>query len=406
MKNCLVGQSGGPTAVINASLCGVIKGAMEAGEIDTVYGAVNGIQGFMEEKLIDLGRTFRNKKDLETLRITPSAYLGSCRYKLPQDDKQVFEEIFKKFQKYEIRYFFYIGGNDSMDTVLKLSEYAKEVDYQISIIGIPKTIDNDLAVTDHTPGFGSAAKYIASSLLEITHDSEVYDVDSVTIVEIMGRNAGWLTAASALARREGNEAPHLIYLPEVPFSMERFLEDVKTVNKEYKNVIVAISEGIRDEDGAYICESTASGLKDIFGHKYLSGSGKVLENAVRENLGYKARAVELNVLQRCASHTASLTDINEAEQIGKAAVKEALEGTTGKMMVYVRDNGKEYSISIKTHDIKSIANEEKVVPRDWINKDGNDVTEHFIQYAAPLILGEPKIQYQNGLPVYLKRETM
>lgn len=402
MGNCLVGQSGGPTAVINASLCGVIKAGIKDERINKVYGAVNGIQGFLNENICDLSEIFSDSKKLDVLKITPSAYLGSCRYKLKENDTETFEKIFKLFSKYDITSFFYIGGNDSMDTVYKLSAYAKEINYPISIIGVPKTIDNDLDITDHTPGFGSAAKYIAASILEITHDSEVYDTNSVTIIEIMGRNAGWLAASSALARNEISSAPHLIYLPEVPFSIDKFIEDVKEANKKHKNVIVAISEGIKDENGVYVCETTASGLTDTFGHKYLSGSGKVLENAVREKLGFKARAVELNVLQRCASHISSLTDINEAEEIGMKAVEEALAGSTGKMMIFVRENCSDYKLSIKSHDITNIANAEKIVPESFISESGNDVTEAFMDYAKPLILGEPKIEYKDGLPVYIK----
>ena len=312
-KNIIVAQSGGPTVAINASLSGVIRQAIESDTYGTVYGSLNGILGILNEQYIDLTAKAEEDADfLHRLETTPAMFLGSCRHKLPHymDDDSSYVYIFNQFEKLNIGAFFYIGGNDSMDTVLKLSEYAKTMGKDIRIIGVPKTVDNDLCMTDHTPGFGSAAKYIASSILEIAHDTFIYAVKSVTIVEVMGRDAGWLTAASALARNEYNAAPHLIYLPEVPFHTEEFLLDVKRLLFEQNNVIVAVSEGIRDADGNYISASKAS--VDNFGHQQLSGAGKTLEHLVKEKLGVKVRSVEVNVLQRCAAHLASQTDLDES----------------------------------------------------------------------------------------------
>ncbi|MBC7766108.1 MAG: 6-phosphofructokinase [Hyphomonadaceae bacterium] len=404
--NCIVGQSGGTTAAINASLCGVVQEAMQNKEIGKIYGAINGIEGVLKEKFIDLGVLADKVDFLPALKNTPASYLGSCRFKLPKiaENRAIFEEIFKIFFAYQIKYFFYIGGNDSMDTVAKISAYAKEIGYPISIIGVPKTIDNDLLGTDHTPGYGSAAKYIATTVREIGIDCDVYDLNSVTIVEIMGRNAGWLTAASALARAEGLLAPHLIYLPETPFNDEQFIKDIKTLqNRGIRNVVVAVSEGVRYADGTYVCENASSGMTDAFGHKCLSGTAKVLENRVRSLLGCKARGVEVNVIQRCAGHLTSLTDISESEQIGIQAVKEAIAGSTGKIMVFKRLCDKPYQVTIESKDIEGIANGEKIIPTEWIAKEGNDVTQAFVDYAMPLIMGETTPQFKDGVPVYLKR---
>ncbi len=399
--NIAIGQSGGPTAVINASLCGVIEGALSSNFEGKIYGVVNGIEGLLSEKFTDLRQTFSDEKNREILCKTPSAYLGSCRYKMPRGNEknEIFEKVFSILEKYDIKYFIYIGGNDSMDTVYRLSEYAKENKYDVCIMGIPKSIDNDLEGTDHCPGYGSAIKYIATSIKEMHRDTSVYDLKSVLIVEIMGRNAGWLTAGAALARGEGCTAPDFIYLPERPFVMDKFLSDIKEAVSKKKQVIVAVSEGIRDENGVYVCESTSSGAVDSFGHKYLSGAGKVLENAVRENLGFKARAVELNVLQRCASHIQSLCDVNEARQNGKEAFSAAYSGMSGKMLGYVRY--KDYEIKSEPVDISNVANFEKKVPDSWINEEGNDVTEEFMNYAKPLVLGESYPLYENGLPVHI-----
>lgn len=401
MSNCLVGQSGGPTVAINATLCGVIKAAKNAKQINKIYGAVNGIQGIFNDNLCDLNEIFVNEKDLELLKKTPSSYLGSCRYRLPKEFDKDYEQIFEYFKKHDIGYFFYIGGNDSMDTVHKVSLYAKYINFPINIIGIPKTIDNDLFGTDHTPGYGSAAKYVASTILEITHDSNVYNAPSVTIIEIMGRNAGWLTAASSLAGTGTLKTPHLIYLPEKPFSAEKFIEDIKVKQQENKRVIIAVSEGIKDYNGRYVCESMSSGATDIFGHKYMGGCGKVLENIVHESLKCKVRSIELNVMQRCASHIASLTDINESEYIGKEAVKAALNNETGKMMVLMRENSNSYSVKAENIDVSLSANKEKNVPDYMINNEGNYVTQSYIDYALPLIQGELKIDYINGIPHYI-----
>lgn len=401
-SNAIVGQSGGPTAAINATLAGVFTGAKKAG-IDTVFGTVNGIEGILKNTIVKLDEILTSNDQIEILKTTPASFLGSCRYKLPKDfsDPTVFEQIFSFFRSRDIRYFFYIGGNDSMDTVAKLSEYAKQIDYDIQIIGVPKTIDNDLAVTDHTPGFGSAAKYIAASVKEVARDSDVYDLKSVTIIEIMGRHAGWLTAASALSRCENSVAPHLIYLPEVPFSYEKFTEDVKHVQENYSNVIVCVSEGIKTKEGSFVCESASSGLTDVFGHKCLSGTAKVLENYVRDTLGCKARGIELNVLQRAAGHLLSRTDIEESFSFGQEAVLAAMRGETGKMIIGTRSDSESYQLQFSSTDIKNAANAEKTVPLDYISDGKNDVTEEFIKYASPLIQGEIYPQYQNGLPVHL-----
>ncbi len=404
MKNCIIGQSGGPTAAINASLCGALKAAHESDKIEMVYGAVNGIQGVLSESFLDLGKLFSDEHERILLKQTPASYLGSCRYKLPEiTETEIYTKIFEIFDKYNIGYFFYIGGNDSMDTVSKLSRYAKLISYDINIIGIPKTIDNDLTETDHTPGFGSAAKYIASSVRSVGLDSDVYDLNSVTVIEIMGRNSGWLTAAASLARTDRLKAPHLLYLPELAFSDEKLFDDIRRLNAQgIKNVVVAVSEGVKYADGTYVCEASGSGLSDIFGHKNLSGTAKVLENKIRQTLGCKARGVEINVLQRCGAHSLSLTDIEEAYAVGIAGVREAENGGTGKMMVFVRKNNAPYEIAIESRDVENIANGEKTVPLGWI-VDGCDVSEEMTEYLSPLIQGEPELIYENGIPVYLSR---
>lgn len=403
MSNCLVAQSGGPTVVINASLAGVIKGALEAKEIDTVFGAVNGIQGVLNNHVLNLTECFGGDADkLEALKNTPAMFLGSCRYKLPKPEADMgpYDTIFNYFKENDIKYFFYIGGNDSMDTVDKLSQYAVDHNIDVKVIGVPKTVDNDLYGTDHTPGFASAAKYVATTILEIAHDTYIYDLDSVTIIEIMGRNAGWLTAASALARTEYSTAPDLIYLPEVPFDVAKFIEDVKEVQKNKRQVIVAVSEGIRDAEGNYVAAAVA-GTNDAFGHAKLSGVGKTLEHLLGDKLGCKVRSVELSVLQRAAAHIASQTDIDEACALGEKGVEFALAGETCKMMATRRLSDAPYKTDVIAVDIKTAANHEKQVPREWINEAGNDMTEDFMTYARPLIVGEPSIRYANGLPKYL-----
>ncbi len=400
MKNLLVAQSGGPTAAINASLAGVISGAQKETTIDKIYGAVYGIEGVLNDHLVEL-----NNIDLDILKQTPAAYLGSCRKKLPteSDNPEIYQQIFSYFSEKNIGYFLYIGGNDSMDTVSKLSDYAKEHHLDLKIIGVPKTIDNDLAITDHTPGFGSAAKYVSTTVAEIAEDSMVYDLKSVTIVEIMGRHAGWLTGAAVLARNESRMAPHLIYLPEVSFIKEQFVSDIQALfDKGIHQVIVAISEGIHDEKGTFICEGATSAT-DSFGHAMLSGAGKALENLVKAELGCKARSVELNVCQRCAGHLLSETDIDEAFAIGEAGVRQAALGHSGEMMVFERLSDTPYEISISSADIHKSANVEKGVPTEWI-VNGNDVTKELVTYLKPLILGEVSVAFdENGLPKHLHR---
>lgn len=403
MRNCIVAQSGGPTTAINASLAGVISGVTQSGVYDTIYGSLNGILGILDDRILNLTEKIAQVPgNLEKLFHTPAMYLGSCRYKLAdyKTDKTPYEQIFRQFERYQIDAFFYIGGNDSMDTVLKLSDYGSHIGSPIRVIGIPKTIDNDLAITDHTPGFGSAAKYIAASMLEIAHDTFIYAVKSVTIVEIMGRDAGWLTAASALARNTYNTAPHLIYLPEKAFSPEAFLEDLKKLLVTNNNIIVAVSEGLRDKSGSYITASEA--ICDSFGHSQLSGAGKALELLVKEKLGVKVRSVEINVLQRCAAHMASLTDLNEAFASGQKAVSLAEEGCSAVMVVMRRVSDSPYEIVYESAPIAGIANIARSVPTEWINERGNDIEQPLYDYLRPLIAGEVTLSYINGIPDYME----
>ena len=400
--NAVVGQSGGPTAAINATLSGVIKGALEAkeqGTITTLYGMRNGIEGFLKENLVDLFDVFKNTDDLKTLEATPAAALGSCRRKLKshEEDAETYAKILEILKKYDIRYFFYIGGNDSMDTVLKLSRYAASHDYELRVVGVPKTIDNDLMATDHTPGFGSAAKFVATTVKEIVRDINVYTMDAVTIVEIMGRDAGWLTASAALASI-GDLGPDLVYLPERVFDEESFVSDVKARLKEHPAILVAVSEGVRFADGEYVGAGTQSGAVDVFGHKYLAGTGKVLESIVKNRIGCKVRSVELSLTQRCASHMASLTDINESVMVGKGAVRAATEGRTGVMMTIDRAEGDEYTTTVGYADIAGIANAIKTVPAEYINREGNGITEAGLKYLKPLIMGELTLEFEDGLP--------
>ncbi|MBR6514250.1 MAG: 6-phosphofructokinase [Clostridia bacterium] len=400
--NAIVGQSGGPTAAINATLAGVIKGAFESEAINTVYGALNGVEGILKGTICNLSEIIKGDEDLELLSHTPAAALGSCRLKLPKMDEkpEVYEQIINFFKEHDIRYFFYIGGNDSMDTVAKLSAYCAQHDYEMRVMGVPKTIDNDVMGTDHTPGYGSAAKYIAASMQEILRDTAVYKVKAVTIVEIMGRDAGWLTCAAALPRLNSDVAPDLVYLPEVDFDMDNFMDDVRAALEVHPNVVVAVSEGARFADGTYVGASAQSGVTDAFGHAYLSGTGKALELAVKDRIGCKVRSVELNILQRCASHIASKTDLDESVMVGSAAVKAAAEGTTGKMMTYVRTSDDPYKVECSSEDIQKIANMVREVPREFINERGNNVTDECLKYIAPLTYGEPDIKYVNGLPVH------
>ena len=403
--NVIVGQSGGPTAVINSSLAGVFKTAKERG-FSKVYGMRNGIQGFLDEQYIDLSDHIKNELDLELLKRTPSAFLGTCRYKLPDihEDKTIYERIFALLDKLEIEVFIYIGGNDSMDTIKKLTDYSMLTGAKQRFVGCPKTIDNDLAMTDHTPGFGSAAKYIATSTKEIICDAMgfSYKKKNVNIIEIMGRNAGWLTGAAALSRGEDCEGPDLIYLPELTFDIDKFVESVKKL-LEKKDVVVAIvSEGIKTADGRYVCEnSSGSETKDAFGHIQMTGTASYLAGVVQKELGCKTRAVELSTLQRAAAHLASKIDVDEAFNVGGACVKAADEGRTGVMVVIVRVSDDPYQSTTDVNDVHRIANDEKVVPRSWINKAGNYVTEEFLDYVRPLIQGQYSPMMVEGLPRHL-----
>ena len=404
-KNAIVGQSGGPTAVINASLAGVYESCKERGA-EKVYGMMYGISGLLERQFCILDEKLKVPMDIELLKRTPSSYLGSCRYKLPdwhtQDGEKIYKQLFTILEELEIGCFFYIGGNDSMDTIDKLSAYGAHVKSEIRFIGIPKTIDNDLMVTDHTPGYGSAAKYIGVVMKEIIRDSTVYDIKSVTIVEIMGRNAGWLTAAAALAESNDCEGADMICLPEVPFDMELFIEKVAELQKKKKSLVIAVSEGIKLEDGRYVCELADDDHKtDVFGHKSLTGTGRFLADTLARHLDTKTRAIELSTLQRCASHAASGTDIAEAYQVGAAAAKAAFEGHTGDMVALIRTTHTPYQCTTELHPIREIANLEKTVPVEWIKKDFMGMTQDFISYASPLIQAELPPYYVAGLPHHI-----
>ncbi len=401
--NVIVGQSGGPTAVINSSLAGVYKTAKDRGA-KKVLGMLHGIQGLLEERYVDLSEHIKDNLDIELLKRTPSAYLGSCRFKLPEihDNREIYDKIFEILNKLEIEYFFYIGGNDSMDTIKKLSDYALLNGSYIRFIGVPKTIDNDLVATDHTPGYGSAAKYIGSITKEVIRDGLVYDQQNVTILEVMGRNAGWLTGASALARCEDCEGPDMIFLPEVTFDVDLFMKKIAELHKKKKSVVVAVSEGVKTADGRYVCEQT-DGIEfvDAFGHRQLTGTARYLAEKINKEVGCKTRAIEFNSLQRCASHIVSRVDITEAYQVGGAAVKEAFDGETGKMVILKRISDDPYICVTDLYDVHKIANAEKKVPREWINKTGDYVTEAFINYAKPLIQAELTPIMTEGLPRHL-----
>ncbi len=404
--NAIVGQSGGPTAAINATLAGVVRGVLENvhdGCIGRLYGMKNGVEGLMQEDLIELSAYFDTEEKLSLLENTPAAALGSCRKKLPVvgSDDAFYEKMIGIFKKYDIRYFFYIGGNDSMDTVAKLSAYTKDHDYEMVVMGVPKTIDNDLVGTDHTPGFGSAAKYIATTVQEIIRDCAVYKIPAVTVVEIMGRDAGWLTAASSIGRVVNGICPDLVYLPERVFDMQAFFADVRAKLSQKPNVVVAVSEGIRFADGHYVGEGTQTGVKDAFGHAYLAGTGKALELAVKAEIGCKVRSVELNLPQRCASHLASGTDLSESVIIGRAAVRAASRGITRQMMVFERTDDAPYSVSVSHKDVSEIANRIRYVNDEFINAEGNHVTDACCRYLLPLIAGEVTPRWENGLPVHL-----
>ena len=401
MKNMLVAQSGGPSAAINATITGVIDAGIASDQVGHVYGARNGIKGVLNENFVNLDEVCDTKEKRDLLSVTPAAALGSCRWKLkdPKENAEEFEEIIRILRKNNIGYFVYTGGNDSMDTVYKLSIYCKENNIDdIKVMGAPKTIDNDLGETDHCPGFGSAAKFIATAFTEIACDCFVYDVPSVTIVEVMGRNAGWLTASSALARTEERRVPQLIYLCEKVFDEEKFIEDVNKALEKENNIIVAVSEGVKDATGHYVGEETKSGKEDAFGHKYLSGIGKYLEGLVGNRIGCKVRSVELNILQRCAGYMLSETDIIESRNLGALAAVSAIRGESGKMSALKRICDDPYQVEIELADLSKIANFEKKVPMEWINEEGNDIKDDLLTYLKPLIQGEVQIPYENGVP--------
>ena len=401
--NAVVGQSGGPTAAINATLAGVIRGALASDAIETLYGMRNGIEGFLAENLINLSEIFSDEKKIKILEQTPSAALGSCRKKMksPADDPETYEKLIEIFKKYNIRYFFYIGGNDSMDTVSKLSVFAAQHDYEMKVVGVPKTVDNDLAATDHTPGFGSAAKYVATTMKELLCEISVYTMKAVTIVEVMGRDAGWLTASAALPVVSGGRAPDLVYLPERTFDPDKFIDKINELQKDHPALLVAISEGIKFPDGRYVGEGLGGRKVDAFGHVALSGAGKVLEGLVKDKVGCKVRSIELNLPQRAAAHLASLTDISESVGVGKRAVEAAIAGETGVMATILRGEGDEYSVTFGTADISKIANAVRGVPAEYINEAGDGITEAGIKYLAPLVIGEVDIEYDNGMPKHI-----
>jgi len=400
---CIFGQSGGPTSVINASACGVFQQALKEGSITKVYGMAHGVTGVLNEQFYDIGE--EDAAELELLKTTPSSALGSVRYKLadPDVDDTDYKRMLEVFKKYDIRYFFYNGGNDSMDTCNKVSKFMQKSGYEMRIIGVPKTIDNDLWATDHCPGYGSAAKYIATSTMEVYQDARVYDTGMITVLEVMGRNAGWLTAATALAAYKG-AGPDLIYLPEKPFDMDDFLVRVKEIYARNKKVLVAVSEGIRDKDGKYISEygSDMAKAKDSFGHAQLGGLAYTLANIVKEATGAKVRGIEFSLLQRCAAHSASMTDINEAYLAGQTAVKAAVEGKTDLMVAFERAPGSDYKCDIKLIGLHEVANKEKKIPDEWITDDGVGLTQAFIDYALPLIQGATNLPFEEGLPRFAK----
>ena len=402
-KNVIIGQSGGPTAVINSSLAGVYKAACSLGA-DKVYGMKYGIEGLLKEEMLELNVLLDDRMSIELLKRTPSSYLGSCRYKLPDPDTDStpFVKLFTLFDKYDICAVFYIGGNDSMDTIGKLAEYGERIQSDIRFMGVPKTIDNDLMVTDHTPGYGSAAKYIGVVMKEIIRDATVYGTKYVTIVEIMGRNAGWLTAAAALAKAEDCEGVDMICLPEVPFNVDHFVEKVERMQKEKPSIVIAVSEGVKLEDGRYVCELADDvHAVDAFGHKALTGTARFLANTVARRLDTKTRCIELSTLQRCAGHLTSRTDITEAYQVGGAAAKAAFEGHTGEMVALDRISNAPYQCGTSLHPISEVANLEKKVPLEWVNADHTAMTDEFLAYALPLVQAELTPIYVEGLPHHI-----
>ena len=407
IKNIIVGQSGGPTAVINSSIAGVYKKAKEMG-VENVYGMVYGIEGFLQENIINLDDYFKDEENFELLKRTPSAFLGSCRYKLPkvEDNQEVYEKIFDILEKHEIDALFYTGGNDSMDTIKMLSDYARDNNKPQLFMGVPKTIDNDLPITDHCPGYGSAIKYVATSIKEVIRDNASFGINkpSVLIIEIMGRHAGWLTCGAALAKGDDCEGVDAIYLPEEDFDMDEFKARVKDLASKKKSVVIAISEGIHDSTGKFICElDNDNKAVDAFGHKQLSGSAVTLANIINRETGLKTRAIELSTLQRAATHIASLTDINEAMGSGARAVEAVFNGETGKMATIIRKNSNPYEVSYEVYDIHDIANVEKKVPLEWIDSKNKQMSEAYLEYARPLIMGELTPIFENGLPKHIVR---
>ena len=405
MKHMLIAQSGGPSAAINATVAGVVERCMTSDKVDRIYGAVNGIKGVLNGNYVDLTEILSSPEQLRLLCSTPAAALGSCRLKLNNADEGQLGQIVDALLSREIGYFVYIGGNDSMDTVYQLSAYIKKHNIQgLSVMGAPKTIDNDLPMTDHCPGFGSAAKYIAATFAEIVRDCEVYDIPAVTIVEVMGRNAGWLTAASALSRENGGTGPQLIYLCERAFDTEQFIRDVKDCLAKRNAVVVAVSEGLKNDYGSYLSESKGRGV-DVFGHAALSGTAKVLEGLVKEKIGCKVRSIELNLMQRCASHLASANDLSESKMLGMTAADRALNGVSGEMAIVERLSSAPYRVRYGTTDIALVANLEKKVPDSCIHPQGNDVTEQMLEYLRPLVHGEVQVPMCGGVPVHLELYT-
>ncbi len=404
MKNAIVGQSGGPTAVINSSLAGVYEAAKNRGA-DIIYGMTHGIAGLLNEDIVNLSNIFDTSLEIELLKRTPSSFLGSCRYKLPHysETTQPYEKIFNILKKLDVQFFFYIGGNDSMDTIMKLSDYAKEINSTISFMGVPKTIDNDLVLTDHTPGFASAAKYIGATMKEIIRDATVYGTNYVTVIEIMGRNAGWLTASASLAKAEDCEGVDMLCLPETPFSIDDFLNKIEKLQRNKRSIVIAVSEGIKLPDGRYVCElSDDAKFIDAFGHRNLTGTARYLSNVLAKNIDTKVRSIEFSILQRCAGHLTSRTDITESYQVGGAAVRAAFNGQTGKMVALKRISNDPYQCTTELYDVHDVANLEKKLPREWITKNGTDVTEEYHRYARPLIQAELTPIYINGLQRHIK----
>ena len=404
MKNIIVGQSGGPTSVINSSLLGVFKTANDRGA-DTVYGMVHGIKGLLDKDIVDLSTRIKNELDMDLLKRTPSSFLGSCRYKLPdiKGHEDTYDKIFAILKELDICAFFYIGGNDSMDTIMRLTDYGNKIKSPIRFIGVPKTIDNDLAITDHTPGFGSAAKYIAATTKEIIRDGLVYDYPVVSVIEVMGRNAGWLTAATALAKGEDCEGVDEIYLPERVFDVDKFVERMGERLKENRSIVVAVSEGVKVADGRYVCElSDHVDYVDAFGHKQLAGTARFLAGKVAEKYGVKTRAIELSSLQRCAAHIQARIDVTEAFNCGGAAVKAAFEGKTGRVITLKRVSDDPYMCIAEDADVHKIANVEKKIPLEWITEDGTNVKKELVHYIMPLIQAEITPLWVNGLPRHVR----